>query len=103
MSEFTELKTKKARIAYIRERLATNRQWATRGLVRIYEHQTSDEQTSMETKHHNGVGFTGADAEILTSIAKQVLAGRQLSEKQFNKVVFKKMPKYARQLESISK
>lgn len=56
----------------IRQQLASNDQWLLRGLLAIYRHQTRDEQTAQTTKYHNGVGFTGSDAYILTSFAKQV-------------------------------
>jgi hypothetical protein len=102
MTAFNELNTKTARAAHIRKMVSCDARWAVRALVRIYEHQTDDEQRVGETREHNGVGFTGADANILSSFAEQVQRGRQLSEKQM-RIVFKRMPKYARQLERISK
>lgn len=101
MPNYNELTSKAARTAHIKHMLATNAQWALRGLLRIYEHQTEDEKASQSTHHDNGIGFNGADAEILTSLAHQVKAGRNMSEKQMA-LIHKKMPKYARQLEGIS-
>lgn len=101
MTAFAELKTKKARIAHIRSMVSANEKWAVKGLLRIFERQTADEQESENTRYHNKVGFTGADAEILTSFAKRVLGGKDLTEKQM-KYVFKLMPKYARQLNEIA-
>lgn len=101
MANFTDLKTKTARIAHIKNMLANNDQWALRGLVRIFENQTDDEQNSEQTRHHNNIGFSGADAEILSSMAKQVIAGRTMSVKQMA-IIHRKMPKYARQLEEVS-
>ncbi len=98
MSDFTKLTTKAARVGYIRHKLATEASWALRGLVRIYENQTLDEQTSEDTRHDNGIGFTSADGHFMTSMAKQYIARGSLSEKQMKRV-FKNMPKYARQLE----
>ncbi len=98
---FNELKTKKARIAHIKEQLATDPRWAVRGLLRIYEGQTAEEQNSEHTIDANGVGFNGVDAEIMSSFAKQVLKGRTLSPKQMA-IVFKKIPKYAKQLEGVA-
>lgn len=95
---FDTLKTKKARRQFIREKLGTDIRWATRGLLRIYDNQTDDEQRAEETKYWNNIGFTGADAHILSSFATQVLKGFSLSEKQ-QKILFKKMPKYSSQLE----
>lgn len=101
MTNFAELTTKKARIAHIRTMLSTNSAWAIRGMLRIYEAQTEDEKVSEDTKHDNGVGFNGTDATLLSSYSKQVLGGRTMSPKQME-YIFKKMPKYARQLEGVS-
>ena len=68
-----------------------------RAIVRIYNNQTRDEKQVAETRHVNGIGFTGADAAFLTSLATWILSGKHLSEKQFY-VASKKMKKYARQL-----
>lgn len=84
---------------YIKTQLATNPAWAIRGLVKIYTLQTADEQASDRTSHDNGVGFSGVDANILSSFAKQVNAGRNLSPKQMA-IVYKKMPRYWRQIAS---
>lgn len=99
---FASLTTKKAKIAHVREMLATSQKWAERGLIRIFENQTEDEQNSGDVVHNNGIGFTGVDAEFLTSLAKQLQSGKTLSPKQMV-WVHKKMPKYAKQLvESIA-
>lgn len=95
--KYAELTTKKARIAFIREMVSTNRAWALRALVRVYANQTEDEKNVGATTQLNGIGFSGADAEILSSFAEQVSRGRSLSDKQMA-IVFKKMPRYARQL-----
>ena len=90
--------TMKAEVkSYIQSQLSTNPAWAIRGLVKIYTLQTSDEQASDTTSHDNGVGFSGCDANILSSFAKQVNAGRNLSPKQMT-IVYKKMPRYWRQI-----
>lgn len=102
MTKFTELTTKKDRIAFIRKQLGSSGTWALRGLVRIYANQTADEQHDGTTRHHNNIGFTGADAEILTSFAQQYQQRGSLSVKQMG-LLFKKMPKYAGQLEKVSK
>ena len=102
MSNFNELKTKKARTAYIKEMLGTNKAWAIRGLLRIYDNQTQDEQRSKDTRHWNKIGFTGADAYILTSFAQQVLENNFVGSKKQMGIVFSRMPKYAGQLEKMS-
>ncbi len=85
----------------IRERLATNEQWALRGLLAVFHKQTEDERKAHNTIENNGVGFTGWDAEILTSFAYQYIQRRSLSPKQM-KVLHKRMPKYAAQLHAIA-
>lgn len=101
MTDFRSLTKKSERIAAIGSELAGNPKWAVRGLLRIYENQTEDEKHVQETKHNNGIGFTGADARLLTSFAEQVLAGRTMSPKQMG-ILFNRMPKYAKQLEKVA-
>lgn len=50
-----------------------------RGLVAIYRLQTEDEKSSETTKHTNGVGFSGADANTGSYLAKWVMSGKHLS------------------------
>ena len=100
--KYADLGTKKDKIQLIRTMLGSNIAWASKGVTRIFENQTADEQNVEETVEHNGIGFTGADANILSSFAKQVLKGRTMSAKQ-EAILFKKMPKYAGQLERMTK
>jgi len=99
---YATLKTKKARIQFLREMLACEYRWAVKGLVTIYKYQTADEQSCGDTMEHNGVGFTGADGEILSSFAKQVNAKRFAGSPKQLDILFKKMPKYAIQLDKIA-
>ena len=101
MQQFTAFKTKKARVAFIREKLSSDDRWILRGLLIIYSNQTSDEQDAGITKYNNNIGFTGADAEFLTSLAQQYQHKSFLSEKQMP-YLRKKMPKYSGQLESMT-
>jgi hypothetical protein len=91
---------KEAIKVYIKNQLSTNSNWSTKALIRIYGRQTSEEQNTQRTKENNGVGFSGVDAEILSSFAIQILNGRTLSAKQMA-IVFKKMPRYWRQIVSL--
>lgn len=75
--------------------------WLTRAIQAIWNFQTNDEQMTDETRHSNNVGFNGADANILSSFARQLQAGRNLSIKQLA-IAKKKMPKYAKQLARIA-
>ena len=81
----------------VQELLQTDMRWLTRGIVAIYERQTYDEQRSESTKHFNKRGFRGSDAKFLTSLAKWIIAGRSLTEKQ-TYVARKRMDKYAGQI-----
>ncbi len=85
----------------IRELLDRNNVAVIKGLVRIYEFQTDAERIYDDTIEDNGVGFSGIDGEILTSIANQFLKWGSITEKQFA-VVKKKMVKYAGQLTKIA-
>lgn len=70
----------------------------SRALMVVWSNQTKDEQVSLQTKHENGIGFTGRDAEWLSDIAlKWQRWGRWASQKQLN-AVRKAMKKYWRQL-----
>ncbi len=81
--------------------------WVIRGIVAIFNYQTADEQASEETKEDNGVGFNSADANILSSFAKQIQKWNPdklrtpLSPKQFI-IARKKMVKYSGQLARIA-
>lgn len=101
MTKYADLKFKKDRIAHIKRMVGTNRAWALRALIRIYEYQTADEQAIGYTQNLNGVGFNGADSDILSSMAEQVNNGRQMTDRQME-IIFKKMPKYAKQLMEIA-
>ena len=82
---------------YIKRKLVEDDRWARRGLLVIYERQTADEKTGGVTVHHNTVGFSGVDAEILTSFAKQLKTRKFLTDKQMV-ILKRKIIKYWRQL-----
>ena len=84
-------------IDQLKTRLATDIAAAQYGLLAIYKNQTWDEQKSESVNRHNNIGFTGADAKFLTSLAKQLKYRGSLSPKQ-NQYLMKHMPKYARQI-----
>ena len=71
--------------------------WAVRALMRIYQNQTADEQCRETTIERNGIGFTGPDAEILTSFARQYQRRGCLSPKQMI-LLRRRIPAYARQI-----
>lgn len=96
--------TKAAREAFFRSAIAHQPAWAYRALEIIFASQTADEQRAGVTVNRNGVGFTGCDAEFLTSLAKQLARKRErygrtayLSPAQ-QTALQRAMPKYATQL-----
>lgn len=93
--------TKKQQETYLRNLLTNNAKAATKALIHIYNNQTGTEKAVGKTVDHNGVGFTGADAEILTSFAEQFKRRGSLSQKQMN-LLFKKIGKYWRQILMVS-
>ena len=58
---------------YIKQMILTDARWTERALIALYNQQTASEQNARETNEHNGRGFTGADAWLLTDFAKQLL------------------------------
>jgi len=94
--------TKKDTLAFVKVKLSSDPVWALKALVRIYqENQTNDEQVTQQTTHDNGIGFSGCDAQFLSSLAQNYLRYGRLSDKQMS-FVFKKMPKYAKQVIAMS-
>jgi len=89
--------SKKDLIEHLRQRLASDPRWALRALMRIYQNQTADEQAHDAAIERNGIGFSGPDAEILSSFARQYLRRRSLSPKQMN-LLQRKIPSYAGQI-----
>lgn len=85
----------------IQANLICSNLWLYQGLLAVYERQTADEQNSEYSKYNNKVGFSSADSTFLTSIAKQALDRRRLSEKQVE-ITRKLMLKYSGQLAKIA-
>lgn len=81
----------------IRESLSKNDKALIKGLTIIYSHQTRDEQQSERTIYDNGVGFTGVDADFLSSLYRSYQKYGSLSIKQLN-ILRRCMPKYSGQL-----
>lgn len=81
----------------VKDLLLRNDKAVKRGLVLLYGFQTFEEQHSDTANTNNGQGFSKYDAEILSSMARQVQNGWQLSEAQIN-VARKRIVKYAGQI-----
>ena len=87
---------------FVKSKLSTDKTWATKALVRIYkENQTEAEQIKEETVEDNGIGFTGTDAQFLSSLADHFITKGFLTNGQMV-YVFKKMPKYWKQVMEMS-
>ena len=84
----------------IKTLLLTNEVALRRGILRIFERQTQDEQRSHNTHYHNGIGFSASDAKFLSDMAALVRNNRAMSEGQLI-VSRRKMVKYANQLLNI--
>ena len=96
-ADLREIKYKKDRKVFLREKIADDLGYLLWALLRVYDEQTADEQAAEVTRDYNKVGFTGLDGKILASFAKQFLKRPFLSDKQLA-LAKKKMPKYAGQL-----
>lgn len=81
----------------IRHLIQTNDVVLYRALRKMYAQQTADEQEDGNTKYHNGVGFNGADAKIMSGFAQFLARTGFLTPKQ-RAVARKKLAKYNRQL-----
>ncbi len=89
--------TKKLVREYLRNKLSTSDAWALRCLEVIYANQTPTEQSTDSTNCYNDIGFTGTDAELLSSFAKQYASRKSLSPKQMV-LLKKKAKKYWKQV-----
>jgi len=77
--------------------VTTNDKAAVKALLTIYSYQTQSEQAVDATTDQNGVGFTGVDAEILSSFAKFYQRTGFLTNKQME-LLKRRITKYTRQL-----
>ena len=59
--------------------LQSNNLAVERAILVLYHRQTLDEQSNKETKHSNGVGFSGAHARLGTYYARWLITGNHLT------------------------
>ncbi len=92
----------------IRHNLEKNDRWVYNAVVAIYNLQTEDEKMVEDTTDHNGIGFNGVDAGILSSFACQIMKWKEranytrpLSKKQLV-LARKRILKYSGQLTRIA-
>lgn len=76
-------------------------QMVVKSVVQIFNKQTEYEKQADRTKENNKVGFNGFDAEFGSSIAKKIIAGQKLSDRQMH-FSRKMIMKYAGQLTKIA-
>ena len=81
----------------IQELLDKNDEAVYRAMLQIYDRQTADEQKYQDTHIYNSVGFTGPDAEIMSSFTESYKKWNKLTPKQMV-IARKKMKKYWKQL-----
>ena len=81
----------------IRNLVQTNDKVLYGAIKKLYAEQTADEQRAGQTKHHNGVGFNGADSRFMSSIAEFLKRTGFLTDKQ-KVVARRKLVKYNKQL-----
>ena len=81
----------------IKELIQTNDIVLYQALKNLYACQTNDEQITQSTNVINGMGFNGADAPILSSMAEFLNKTGFLTPKQ-KAIVRKKLIKYNKQL-----
>lgn len=93
--------TKGAIAEFVRNQLKTNETWQLAAMLKIYDFQTEDEKAIGDTCIYNGVGFSGAHGEIMSSLAVQYRTKGWLSPKQMA-IVAKIIHKYTRQVIMIS-
>lgn len=93
--------TEKLIQTFVKDQLSSNPIWAYRCLEVIYGYQTESEKACHNTCINNNIGFSGADAEIMSSFALQYQKRKFLTPKQMN-ILYKKAKKYWRQVLAIS-
>jgi hypothetical protein len=72
-----------------------------KALLWLYKYQTEEEKQDFATHNLNGVGFTGPDAQILSSFAKQIVEKYFITEKQLQ-ILRRKIKKYENQMAKIA-
>lgn len=85
----------------IDEILKTNPRAVERAMVRLYELQTADEQSTSQTRIHNGAGFSSYAANRGSYYARWVQSGRQLTGRHLE-IATKIALRHSRQLVDIA-
>jgi hypothetical protein len=80
--------------------IRASRERLEKAVVDLYMRQTSGEQQLMMSLHNNQRGFSMVNAPFMSSLAKQILAGRNLTDKQAA-AAMRTIRRYGRQLVEI--
>jgi len=115
IKSYTDCKTTKDKMAFLRHKLATDASWAARGCVKIHTLQTETEKSIGDTTEDNGVGFSGFDARGMSYLAEWIVKATTKENPKWRKTfataidqpksirkIHKIMPKYANQLRQIA-
>ena len=86
---------------FLKTKLSTDERWAKKALIEIFNKQTETEKETDSTCVYNEIGFSGVDANFMSSLSKQLIEKNYLTPKQMV-FVFKKIPKYWKQIYEIS-
>ncbi len=89
--------TKKALQGFIKYKISTNKTWALRALVVIYNDQDEDEKRFNIARKRNNVGFSKVDASEMCILAQKVRRKLTITSDNMN-IIHRKMPKYWRQI-----
>jgi len=92
---------KKELVEKMRKQIVEKDEQAVKALLRLHEFQTESEQRTEDTHIFNGVGFTKADARVLTSLVNFKKKTGFLTPKQM-KLLKYRIGKYAGQLVELS-
>ncbi len=115
IASYTDCKTIKDKMAFLRHKLATDLVWASKGVVKIHTLQTESEKSIGDTTDDNGVGFSGFDARGMSYLATWITKATTKTNPKWRKTfatavdqpksirkLHKIMPKYANQLRQIA-
>jgi hypothetical protein len=86
----------------IREKLKTDDRWLFRGLLAIYRLQTEDEKNDKATRHYNGIGFNGVNADFLSTAAERRMNPNFKFSRKYRDAIRRAMLKYSGQLAKIA-
>ena len=93
---------------FLKHKLSTDKHFSENALFKIFERQTDEEKARGYTTDHNNIGFNGIDGKLLTNLVENISKKRKsnptyrFSNKQFQVIIFKRMPKYWKQILDIS-